>query len=147
MSTGGPDAAVVVDGRFELRRQLGEGGQAVVWSVFDRRLNVERAIKILLPKLAHSPKLRARFEDEARAMAVLEHTNVVRVYDVAECNGAAYFVMERVRGGSLADRVVRSGPLPPRLAVQTALQICAGAAAAHAVGIVHRDIKPHNVLV
>jgi serine/threonine protein kinase len=137
----------IADGRFVLERRLGEGGQAIVFSVHDRRLGVPRALKVLMPLHAHRPNTRQRFESEARAMAVLEHPNVVRIYDVEIDRALPYLVMELVSGASLARRLEVKGALPPRTAVLATMQICEGAAAAHQAGIVHRDIKPHNVLV
>ncbi len=127
--------------------RLGEGGQAAVFGVLDRRLGVARALKALLPELARRPKLRNRFESEARTMASLEHPNIVRVFDVSARGRTVWFVMEHVPGGNLAERIDRGGPLPPALAVRTLVQLCSGVAAAHARGIVHRDIKPQNALV
>ncbi|MCB9689275.1 MAG: serine/threonine protein kinase [Alphaproteobacteria bacterium] len=139
-------AVRLVDGRYELRRRLGEGGQAAVFAVFDHRMGVARAMKVMLPHLAQKRKLRARFEREARTMAQLDHPNVVRVYDVASSGKVVYFVMEQVRGGTLMRRL-RRAPLPPQLAIRTMLEISAGVEAAHAQGIIHRDLKPQNVLV
>ncbi len=138
---------MLIDGRFELVRRLGEGGQAVVFAAADRRLGVDRALKILLPDLAARPKLRARFESEARTMALLDHPNIVRVHDVCASGKTVYSVMDLVPGGSLSSHLSRNGPFPPDLAVKITLQICAGLAVAHAAGVVHRDIKPHNVLL
>jgi tRNA A-37 threonylcarbamoyl transferase component Bud32 len=140
-------APTIGEGRYALLSRLGEGGQAAVYRVQDHRLGVQRALKVLLPRYASEPKIRARFASEARAMARLEHPHVVRVYDVEPDATLPYLVMELLPGGSLADRVRRVGALPAAQAVDVVLQICEGAAAAHAAAIVHRDIKPHNVLI
>lgn len=138
---------ILIDERYELLRPLGEGGQAAVFAVYDHRIGVQRAMKILLPHLAAKPKLRARFESEARTMAQVDHPNVVRVYDVAVSGKVVYFVMEHVQGGTLSSHLRHRGPLPPRLAVRTMLEVSAGVAAVHRQGIIHRDLKPQNVLV
>ncbi|TNE83970.1 MAG: serine/threonine protein kinase [Deltaproteobacteria bacterium] len=134
-------------GRFQLTRQLGEGGMAIVHQAFDHRLQVWRAIKTLNPTYATKKKLRQRFLGEAQAMARLEHKNIVRVYDVGEDGPTVYIVMELVDGGALEDYLEKHGQMPPRLAVRCLLDVCAGIEAAHEQGIIHRDIKPHNVLV
>ncbi|MEQ1501876.1 MAG: serine/threonine-protein kinase, partial [Myxococcota bacterium] len=134
-------------GRYLLGPRLGEGGQAVVFRGFDKRLGVDRAIKILLPRYAAKSKVRARFTSEAQAMARLEHPNIVRVYDVEPDATLPYLVMELATGGSLAGWLESYGAFPARQAVDVAIAICAGAGAAHAASIVHRDIKPQNVLV
>jgi serine/threonine protein kinase len=143
MSEPGP---LVLFERYRLDRVLGEGGQAVVLAVFDLRLEVERALKMMLPRLARKRVQRERFVAEAELLARIEHPNVVRVYDVSVAPPAPYFVAELITGGSLADRLQR-GPLPPRMVVDVLCQVCAGLEAAHGAGVVHRDVKPHNVLL
>ncbi len=120
---------------------------ATVYRAFDQRLQVWRAIKVLLPQFARKRKLVARFETEAQTMALLEHTNIVRVYDVDHDGDHAYIVMEIVEGGSLVDWLEKHGPMPPRMAVDVTVEICQAIAFAHDKGVIHRDIKPHNVLV
>ncbi len=140
-------SATLAEGRYRLIEVIGSGGMATVYRAFDTRLQVERAIKILLPALANRERLRARFEAEARTMALLEHRNIVRVYDVGSDGNRVYIVMELVDGGSLVDRLEERGPLPPRQAVDVCLHVLAGLAVSHSRNIVHRDIKPHNVLL
>ncbi len=140
-------SATLAEGRYRLIEVIGSGGMATVYRAFDTRLQVERAIKILLPALANRERLRARFEAEARTMALLEHRNIVRVYDVGTDGNRVYIVMELVDGGSLVDRLEERGPLPPRQAVDVCLHVLAGLAVSHSRSIVHRDIKPHNVLL
>jgi serine/threonine protein kinase len=137
----------VIGGRYRVVSRLGEGGQAVVWRVVDTRDGSDRALKQLLPAFVERKRLRARFEAEARALSAFRHPNLVQVSDVGSDAGQPFFVMEFVEGGSLADRIARHGPLPPRLAVEAILQVCEGLGAAHAQGVIHRDVKPHNVLV
>ncbi|MEZ4316745.1 MAG: serine/threonine-protein kinase [Myxococcota bacterium] len=144
---GGPEAPTLSDGRYTLTRRLGEGGMASVFLAWDNKLKVWRAVKVLLPSVLKKKKVRKRFENEAHAMARLEHPNIVRVYDVGSENNVPYMVMELAEGGCIIDWLSRYGPMPPRLAVDVTVQICKGIRAAHEAGIVHRDIKPHNVLV
>ncbi len=120
---------------------------ATVYRVYDQRLHVERAIKVLAPEYATKADLRRRFETEASTMARLRHDNIAAVYDVGDDNGAPYLVMELVGGGSLNDFVQVNGPLAPRLAAQVCIAVLRALQVAHDNGIVHRDIKPHNVLL
>jgi serine/threonine protein kinase len=120
---------------------------ATVYRAFDQRLQVWRAIKVLSPQFANKPKLRARFETEAQTMALLEHKNIVRVYDVGTDGDSPYIVMELVTGGALVDWLERHGRMPAKMAVQVTLEFSEGIEAAHKRGIIHRDIKPHNVMV
>lgn len=118
---------------------------ALVYKAFDTRLEVPRAVKVLKPEL--DDLARQRFFNEARTMAKLHHKNVVLVHDVADDGQHAYLVMELIEGGSIADRMAAFGPLPPRMACEVAIALLSGLAAAHEQGVVHRDVKPHNILV
>ena len=142
-----PPLETLAAGRFQLLDVLGEGGMATVYRAFDRRLQRYRAIKILAPELAKRDSLRKRFLSEAQTMATLEESRVVRVFDMGDDDGRVYIVMELVEGGSLLDRVNSGGPLPPQLATQVGLQIAESLHAAHLAGVIHRDIKPHNILL
>jgi len=140
-------APALCDGRYRLVSELGAGGMATVYRAYDSRLQVERAIKVLSPNLARKRSLRTRFEGEASTMALLEHKNIVRVYDVGSDGDRIFIVMELVDGGSLLDRVKKHGPLPPRMAVRTTIDMLDALKVAHSRGVIHRDIKPHNVLL
>ena len=120
---------------------------ARVFRGWDARLKVWRAIKVLDPAYAHKRSLRQRFENEAATMAQMEHRNVVRVYDIGFDGPFGYMVMELAEGGCPVDWLGRYGPMPPKMAVNVVLQTCEGLSAAHEAGIIHRDIKPHNILV
>ncbi len=137
----------LAEGRFHLLEVLGQGGMATVFRAFDERLQRPRAIKVLLPQFANRHQLRARFLAEAQTMATLEDARVVRVFDTGVDGHRVYIVMELLEGGSLTDRVTRDGPLPPRMAVEVMIQLGETLSHAHAAGIVHRDIKPHNILL
>ena len=133
--------------RYLLERPLGEGGMAVVWRAWDRRLKAWRAIKILRPRYSRPTKMRQRFELEAQSMANLSNANIVTVHDIGDENGQLFIVMEWLSGGSLHDRLERGGPLPPRQALDVGIAILNALEAAHDAGIVHRDVKPSNVLL
>ncbi|MBG6104157.1 serine/threonine-protein kinase [Micromonospora vinacea] len=137
--------------RYVLHERIGLGGMSEVWRGDDEVLGRPVAIKVLAGQFATDPQLRATIQREARAAARLTHPHVTQVYDYAEATLAGgvvvpYLVMELVDGHNLADRL-RSGPLPWPEAVRVAGQIAAALAAAHRIGVVHRDVKPGNVML
>ena len=138
---------MVVAGRYELERPLGHGAMAVVDLARDVELDRPVALKRLAENLARDDELRARFLREARLAARLAHPNVVRIYDVGEAHDRPFMAMEYVDGETLAELVARRGPLPAHEAAELGIQICRGLAAAHAAGLVHRDVKPQNLLL
>jgi serine/threonine-protein kinase len=140
-------AETLVAGRYRLLRTLGHGGMAVVELAEDVELRRTVAIKLLADGFARDAEIRKRFLREARLAAGLSHPNVVRVYDAGEHEGRPYFVMEYIEGETLADLVRREGPLEPPRAVELVVQACAGIEAAHVAGLVHRDVKPQNLLM
>jgi eukaryotic-like serine/threonine-protein kinase len=133
--------------RYELERPLGHGAMAVVDLARDAELDRPVALKRLAENLARDGELRARFLREARLAARLAHPNVVRVYDVGEDDGRPFIAMEYVDGETLADLLARRGPLPPGDVAALGVQICRALGAAHAAGLVHRDVKPQNLLL
>jgi eukaryotic-like serine/threonine-protein kinase len=130
-------------GRYRVERTLGSGGMAVVYLAHDEELHRRVAIKVLAEHLAGDGSFRARFLQESKLAGRLSHPNVVQVYDAGETEGSPYIVMEYVPGDTIAQR----GKLSYREAVPLALQACAGLQHAHAAGLVHRDVKPANLLV
>jgi serine/threonine protein kinase len=134
-------------GRYRLLGRLDRGGMATVYRGYDTRLEIERAIKVLLPDLADRRGARRRFDAEARTMARLHHPNIITVHDVGTEGPLVYIVMELAEGGNLRERVRRLGPIPPRLAVRATTAILNALEAAHGASVVHRDIKPQNVLM
>jgi serine/threonine-protein kinase len=137
-------ASSLAGGRYELERTLGHGGMATVYLARDRELDRPVAVKLLAENLAGDSAFRERFLREARLAARLSHANVVSVYDAGEAeDGRPYIVMEHVPGTTLAE----VGPLPPDEAVGLVVQACRGLAHAHEAGLVHRDVKPQNLLL
>ena len=135
-------------GRYRLGRALGSGGMAIVYLAHDRELDRVVAVKRLADNLSHDRSFRDRFLREAQLAAPLSHPNVVRVYDFGhDPDGRPFIVMEYVEGGSLAEALTRDGALRPARVVAVARDCCAGLAYAHATGLVHRDLKPQNLLL
>src|ERR1700686_919915 len=133
-------------GQYEIRSPLGAGGMGEVYRAHDTRLDREVAIKVLPESLTADPDRLRRFEQEARAAAALNHPNILSVYQMATHEGVSYMVSELLDGESLRDRLAH-GALPLRKAIEYAVQIAHGLAAAHDKGIVHRDLKPDNLFV
>jgi serine/threonine protein kinase len=131
---------------FEVLGLIGAGGMGEVYRARDTRLGREVAIKVLPAEFASDPDRLRRFEQEARAVAALSHPNVLAIFDVGTHDAIPYLVTELLEGESLRDRL-RAGGLTVRKAVETAVQIAQGLAAAHEKGIIHRDLKPGNVFI
>src|SRR5262245_9968990 len=134
-------------GRYEIERLIGSGGMGIVFKGFDTELNRPVAIKVLAPHLASSGAARQRFAREARAAAAVVHEHVVAIHNVETDGDAPYLVMQYVAGESLQARLDRQGPLELCEVLRIAHQTAAGLAAAHAQGLVHRDVKPSNILL
>lgn len=133
--------------RIRLLSRIGEGGMASVYRAWDEVLRVERAVKLLSPALSLQTSARQRFIDEARTMALLRHPNIVTVHDVRIGTDRPFMVMELMRGGTLAERIARHGPLPPAQAAAIVQALASALSYAHQQGVIHRDIKPQNVLL
>lgn len=134
-------------GRYELTAQIARGGMSDVFEAQDRLLDRKVAVKILHERYAETDTFVARFRKEARAVANLSHPNIVSVYDWGEEHGTYFMVMELVRGRSLRDIIQAEGRLLPRRATEIAAEIAKALDAAHHSGVIHRDIKPGNVLL
>jgi hypothetical protein len=133
-------------GPYEIRAPIGAGGMGEVYRAYDAKLDREVAIKVLPPALAADPVALARFEREARAVAALSHPHILAIHDFGREAAIVYAVMELLEGQTLRERL-DDGALPVRKAVDIALQMTQGLAAAHEKGIVHRDLKPENVFI
>ena len=133
-------------GPYEIVSQLGQGGMGIVFRARDTKLERDVAVKVLPRNLAEDPDALSRFEREAKAVAALSHPNILAIHDFGREEGTVYAAMELLEGETLRQRL-QEGALPPRKAVEVALEIAAGLAAAHDRGIVHRDLKPENVFV
>ncbi len=133
-------------GPHEILAPLGAGGMGEVYRARDTRLGREVAVKVLPLDVARDPDRRARFEREARAVAALSHPNILALHDLGAEGDQLYVVTELLDGETLADRL-QQGSLPARKAVEIAIAIARGLAAAHGRGIAHRDLKPANVFL
>ncbi len=133
-------------GNFEILAMIGRGGMGEVYRARDLRLKRDVAIKTLPPGFAGDRDRIARFEREARAASALNHPNIVSVHDIGAEGGVSFIVSELVDGETLA-QVIQRGPLPLRKLIEASTQICDGLATAHAAGVIHRDLKPGNIML
>ncbi len=142
-----PTVGAVLLDRFELVHELGRGGYSVVYAARDSKLDQEVAIKLLVPPPATAQTARERMRREAQAVRALSHPNIVRLYDYLEDGPWSFLVMERIDGDDLAEKLKRDGPLPVDKVVKIGRGLASALAAAHDKGILHRDVKPQNVLL
>ena len=131
--------------RYEIRREIGRGGMATVYLAHDPRVERDVAIKVLPSQFLHDPKFRGRFQQEAQAIAALEHSAIVPIYDFGEYEDQPFLVMRYMPGGSLTDRL-EPGPLSVSNASQVLNRIASAIDKAHAQQVIHRDLKPANIL-
>src|SRR5437660_78031 len=134
-------------GAYTIQSKLGEGGMARVYKGYHARLRREVAIKVILSQIADKEGFRARLEREAQLIASLQHPNIVAVYDFGEIDNLTYLVMQYVGGGTLRDQLRGGHALDPRQAILYCQQMARALHHAHLRGIVHRDVKPQNMLV
>lgn len=134
-------------GPYDVIEFLGQGGSGMVFKAFDPSLHRLVAVKVLAPPVAVSATARQRFSREARAAASISHDHVVTIHAVDEANGLPYLVMQYVSGKSLQERIERTGPLELKEILRISMQAASGLAAAHAQGLIHRDVKPANILL
>jgi eukaryotic-like serine/threonine-protein kinase len=137
----------IIDGRYRVIERLGSGGMADVYCAEDQQLGRRVAVKLLHHRLAEDQQFVERFRREASSAAGLQHPSIVAIFDRGEWDGTYYIAMELIRGRTLKDVIRERGPAPPAAAVDVVLQILRAARYAHQRGIVHRDIKPHNVMI
>jgi len=139
--------ANVLDSAYELDKEIGRGGMGIVFKAKDRRLKRTVAVKLLPPELAFRSEIRTRFLREAETAAQLSHPNIVPIYAVDEKGGLVYFVMGFIDGDNLAKRIKDHGPMPPDDVRRILREVADALAYAHANKVVHRDIKPDNILI
>src|SRR5262249_1195162 len=132
---------------YQVQGLVGSGGMGVVYKAFDPSLHRVVAVKVMAPALAHDAVARQRFLREARAAAAVCHDHVVTIHPVEEGAAGPYLVMQYVQGQSLQEKLERGGPLSIEQVLRIGLQAAQGLAAAHAQGVVHRDVKPANILL
>lgn len=144
---GQSQAPMLFDNRYRLEIEVGQGGMAVVYRGYDERLGRPVAVKVMRAQFASDPNFLARFRREAQAVANLSHPNLVAVFDTGEVNGVPYIVMEYVDGDNLKTRIAAEAPFSAERSVSVMIQTCEGVGAAHRAGLVHRDLKPQNILL
>ncbi|MEU1853564.1 serine/threonine-protein kinase [Streptomyces sp. NPDC019990] len=132
---------------YRIEQEIGRGGMAVVYRARDLRLERTVALKLLAPELARNDTFRRRFTHESRAAAAIDHPHIVPVFEAGETDGVLYIAMRFVAGSDLRHLLDREGPLPPATALRVAAQVASALDAAHEHGLVHRDVKPGNILV
>jgi len=133
-------------GPYEIQSPLGAGGMGEVYRARDTRLDRTVAVKILPSHLSNNPEAKQRFDREARAISSLNHANICTLYDVGHQDGIDFLVMEFLEGETLATRLVK-GPLPPDQFLRYTIEICEGLERAHRTGVIHRDLKPGNIML
>src|SRR6476646_5679953 len=141
------DLQAALAGEYSLQREIGRGGMGIVYLARDVQLDRDVAIKVLPTHLAHTTQARERFVREARTAAGLSHPHIVPIHRVGEAKGFVFFVMSYVEGETLGERLRAKGPLPPAETMRIMREVAWAIAYAHGRGIVHRDIKPDNILL
>ena len=137
----------VFGGRYEVIEELGEGGMGIVYKVFDRKIEDRVALKVLAPEVAGDEKTIERFRNELKLARNISHRNVCRMYDLSEEEKTPFITMEYVPGENLKNLIKRIGQLSQAKALSITKQVCEGLAEAHRLGVVHRDLKPQNIMV
>jgi serine/threonine-protein kinase len=141
------EAGSIIDGRYRVLSRIGAGGMADVYLAQDEQLGREVAVKLLHRRFSEDPAFVERFRREAQAAASLQHPNVVSVFDRGSFDGTYYIAMEFLPGRSLKQLIREEAPLEPGRAVDLTVQILKAARFAHRRNVIHRDLKPHNVIV
>lgn len=141
------EPGMVLADRYEILQLLGEGGMGAVFSARDRELDRIVALKIIRPELARNAQVLRRFKQELVLARQVTHRNIIRIFDLGSDRGTRFITMEYIEGADLSSVLTRRGKLPAREAVDIVRQVCRGLEAAHAEGVVHRDLKPHNIMI
>ncbi len=139
-------AGDVLGGRYEILQLLGEGGMGAVYKAMDRELDRPVALKLIRPQLAANPSILARFKQELLLAHQVTHKNVIRIYDFGDADGVKFITMEFVEGQDLRGLIQEKKKFPPEEAVEIIQQVCRALEAAHSVGVIHRDLKPQNIM-
>jgi tetratricopeptide (TPR) repeat protein/predicted Ser/Thr protein kinase len=137
----------VIGNRFEILQLLGEGGMGAVYKAHDRELERDVALKLIRSELARNPEILQRFKQELILARQITHRNVIRIFDLGQADGHKYITMEYLEGHDLRGVLREKGKLPPEEAAKIVLQICRALEAAHAEGVIHRDLKPQNIML
>src|SRR5215468_4768160 len=137
----------VVGNRFEILQLLGEGGMGAVYKAHDRELEKDVALKLIRAELARNPEILQRFKQEIILARQITHRNVIRIFDIGQADGHKYITMEYLEGRDLRAVLREKGKLPPEEAAKIVLQICRTLEAAHGEGVIHRDLKPQNIML
>ena len=136
----------VLGGRYEIQKLLGMGGMGAVYKARDMEVERVVGLKVIRPDLAGNPAILARFKQELVLARQVTHKNIVRIYDLNEADGVKFITMEFIEGEDLRTILLRSGKLAPEEAVNIVIQVCGGLQAAHSEGVIHRDLKPGNIM-
>src|SRR5215472_9809876 len=136
----------VLGDRYEIVQLLGEGGMGAVYKALDREVERTVALKLIRPELASNPTILTRFRRELLTAHQVTHKNVIRIYDIAEADGVKFITMEYVDGSDLRHILIDSGKLAPERAIEIIRQVCLALEAAHSAGVIHRDLKPQNIM-
>ncbi|HVN21888.1 MAG TPA: tetratricopeptide repeat protein [Dongiaceae bacterium] len=136
----------VLGGRYEIQKLLGEGGMGAVYKAIDRELDRPVALKLIRPELASNSSMLARFKQELLLSRQVTHKNVIRIYDLGDADGVKFITMEFVEGQDLRALIQDKNKFSPEEAVEVMQQVCQALEAAHAVGVIHRDLKPQNIM-
>jgi len=136
----------VLGGRYEILQLLGEGGMGAVYKAADRELDRFVALKVIRPELASNPAILARFKQELLLAHQVTHRNVIRIYDLGEAEGVKFITMEFIEGQDLRALIREKKRFTPEEAVDVIQQVCQALHAAHSVGVIHRDLKPQNIM-
>src|SRR5262249_36990587 len=138
---------MIIGGRYEIVKLLGEGGMGAVYRAHDRELEREVALKVIRPELASNAQVLKRFKQELILARKVTHRNIIRIFDLGSGDGLRFITMEFIEGEDLAQILGRRGKLPAHEAAGLVAQVARGLEAAHVEGVVHRDLKPQNVMV
>src|SRR5713101_491411 len=141
------EPGTVLGDRYEILKRLGEGGMGAVYKARDRELDKLLALKVIRPELAGHPEILRRFKQELLLARQVTHKNVIRIFDLGMAGGCKFITMDYIDGRDLKSILVERGKLAPEEAVPIVQQVCRGLEAAHTEGVVHRDLKPQNIMV